>query len=77
MNSNQFEKIEYKDINYNCNKNIDLNLKEQRDPNIYYNSIKDTSSIIYSKKRNNIRHKSFNQFPYDKIETFMRQYLSV
>ena len=70
MNSNQFEKIEFKDINYNCNKNIDLNLKEQRDPNIYYNSIKDTSSIIYSKKRNNIRHKSFNQIPYDKIETY-------
>ena len=70
MNSNQFEKIKYKDINYNCNQNIDLNLKEQRDPNIYYNQIKDASPIIYSKKRNNIRRQSFNQIPIDKIETY-------
>jgi hypothetical protein len=62
MNSNQFEKIDYKDISYNNYKKIYHQLipKEQINPNIYYNKRKSTPSIIYSKKNNTIKNQSFN-----------------
>ena len=62
MNSNRFDKIEYKDINYNNYKKIypEQIPKEQKNPNIYYNKRIVTPSIIYSKKNNTIKNQSFN-----------------
>ena len=62
MNSNQFDKIEYKDINYNNYKKIypEQIPKEQKNPNIYYNKRIVTPSIIYYKKSNAFKNQSFN-----------------
>ena len=60
MNSNQFESIKYKDINYRNKRKIDNNLKEQKDPNIYYKKRKTIRSKITSGKYNYKKSNSFN-----------------
>ena len=50
MKSKQYEKIDYKDINYNYTKKINQAKKEQINPNIYYNKQKKSSRTIYFKK---------------------------
>ena len=40
MKSKQYEKKDYKDINYNFTKKINQAKKEQINPNIYYNKQK-------------------------------------
>jgi len=70
MNTNQFENIAYKDISYNCRKNIPQNEKEQINPNIYYNQGKKSPKIIYSKKKNNLKINSFNSTSSSYAPTF-------
>ena len=50
MKSKQYEKKDYKDINYNFTKKINQAKKEQINPNIYYNKQKKSSRTIYFKK---------------------------